>query len=99
MRHILAPSTCCEGRTPAEKQDIQSRWDARKLRRHIAKHVPRRVPSGIYTIEHPPEYYYKKTKRSVARKLEIQSRWDARKLRRRLADDVSLSHSNRVKKM
>lgn len=50
MHYILTPSpngvfwyadqyAYYERRTPAEKQNIQSRWDARKLRHQIAKHL------------------------------------------------------------
>lgn len=28
-----------ERKTPSKKHDIQSRWDARKLRRRIAEHI------------------------------------------------------------
>ena len=50
MHYILTPSTngifwyadeyaYYEKRTAAEKQDVQSRWDARKLRQHVAKNI------------------------------------------------------------
>ena len=50
MHYILTPSAngifwyadeyvYYEKRTSAEKQDVQSRWDARKLRQHVTKNI------------------------------------------------------------
>lgn len=53
MNYILTPSpngvfwyadqyAYYEKRTPAEKHDVQSRWDARKLYRRVTKNVSNR---------------------------------------------------------